>query len=77
MPTQTLFDGHLEPFLSQSLLPCSNSVLTIWELFSGHRGLFLSQSLLQSSENTLTIQALVLVDLFHGQIAIINALQVS
>ena len=77
MLTQPLFYGHHDPFLSQSLLQCSNSVLNIWTLFSGHRDLFLSQSLLQSSENTLTIQALVLVDLFHEQIATSYDLTVS
>ena len=77
MLTQTVFYGQHDPFLSQSLLQCSNSVLTIWTLFSGHHDLFLSQSLLQSSESILSIQALVLVDLFHGQIAISYALKVS
>ena len=55
-----LIIGYFLP-LSQSLLQCSNSVLTIQALFYGHHDLPLSQSLLQCSNSVLTIQAL-----FHG-----------
>ena len=47
--------------LSQSLLQCSNSVLTIQALFYGHHKHSLSQSLLQCSNSVLNIQVL-----FHG-----------
>ena len=45
----------------QSLLQCSNSVLTIQALFHGQHNFSLSPSLLQCSNSLLTIQVL-----FHG-----------